>query len=111
MKMINTFDNNLKKKYFIFLFGLAIPLIIVVNKLTTQRNENGYQFILFFLSMLPTIILFDMIMLKAIEEDEKKPKNPFYLMKYVIYLFLLLFSFSPILYLWGSRDVIAHLKW
>jgi hypothetical protein len=111
MKMKHLFVSDATKKLYIFLFGLAIPLMIVVNKLTNQRNENGYHFILFFISILPTIILFDIIMLKTIKEDEKIPKNPFYLMKYVIYVFLLFFSFSPILYLWGMRDVIAHLKW
>ena len=109
--MTPTFKNNATKKYYLLLFGLAIPLMIVVNKLTNQRNEIGLQFILFILSILPTIILFDIIMLMALKEDEKMAKNPFYLMKYVVYIFLILFSLSPLLYLWGMSDVIKGLKW
>lgn len=108
MKILN---NDSKRKIYLYLFGLAMPLMILVNQFSKQKNQNGYQFVFSFLSILPMIILFDIIMLNSIKEDAKNPSNPFYLMKYVVYFFLFLISVGPLLYLWSMRDVISQLKW
>ncbi len=111
MKTAHTLNHESKRKIYIYLFGLAIPLMFLAKQLTQQRNENGYQFLFFFLSIIPTIVLFDIIMLNAIKEDAKNPLNPFYLMKYVVYIFILLISSGPFLFLWGMWEVILNLKW
>jgi hypothetical protein len=110
MKNTNTPNRNDSKLY-ILLFGIAIPLLIAVNQLTSEKLTNGYHFLFFFLSILPMVYFFDLIMINTIKQEAKKGPNPFYLMKYVTYVFLALFSTGPLLYLWSMREVIAQLKW
>jgi hypothetical protein len=111
MKNVSIYSMEVKRKRYIILFGLCIPLMIVVNHFTHEKLSNGYQFFLFFFSILSTVFVFDLIMLKAIKEDATQSPNPFYLMKYVGYTFLILFSSGPFIYLWSMRELIAQLKW
>ncbi len=100
-----------KRKNFIYLFGLCLPLLFLAYRYTHEKHTDGYQFLLFFFSILPTIYVVDLILFNAIKEEGLISRNPFYLMKYVTYVFLALFSTGPLLYLWSMREVIAQLKW
>lgn len=100
-----------KRKNFIYLFGLCLPLLFLTYRYTHEKHTDGYQFLLFFFSILPTIYVFDLILLNAIKEEALISRNPFYLMKYVVYAFLILFSLGPFVYLWSMREQLIQLKW
>lgn len=100
-----------KRKNFIYLFGLCLPLLFLTYRYTHEKHTDGYQFLLFFFSILPTIYVFDLILFNAIKEEALISRNPFYLMKYVVYAFLILFSLGPFVYLWSMREVLPQLRW
>ena len=82
-----------------------------LNLQTKQKLENGYEFFLSFLSVLVNASTFIFFMLVVISQEERKPKDPFYLFRYVSYVFLFLLAIAPFIYLWSMQDVIMHLNW
>ena len=83
---------------------------IIIHLQTKQKLENGYEFFLSFLSVLVNASTFIFFMLVVISQEERKPKDPFYLFRYVSYVFLFLLAIAPFIYLWSMQDVIMHLN-
>jgi hypothetical protein len=111
MKRIKSFIINLDKKKLLTIQSLFLIFMVIVHYNTDQKLKNGYQFLLFFFSILPLDLMLVIIMFKGIYELEGPPRDPFYLMKYPAYFMIMGFGISPFLYLWGMHDVISHLKW
>ena len=111
MKKIEILLKTIDKKKVSFLLTLTVIFSSVINLLTKQKLENGYEFFLSFLSVLLNASTFIFFMLVVISQEERKPKDPFYLFRYVSYLFLLLLAIAPFIYLWSMQDVIMHLNW
>lgn len=111
MKNTTTQSMETKRRNFIYLFGLCLPLLFLSYRYTHEKHTDGYQFLLFFFSILPTIYVFDLILLNAIKEEASTSSNPFNLNKYIVYTFLFLFSSGPFVYLWSMREQLIQLKW
>ena len=128
MKKIEILLKTIDKKKVSFLLTLTVIFSSVINLLTKQKLENGYEFFLSFLSILLNISSLILFMLVQNAQVEKKPKvpfrffssnfieqrksnDPFYLMRYLGYLFLCLLVMFPFIYLWSMQDVIMHLNW
>ena len=128
MKKIEILLKTIDKKKVSFLLTLTVIFSIVINLLTKQKLENGYEFFLSFLSIFLNISSLILFMLVQNAQVEKKPKepfrffssnfveqrksnDPFYLMRYLGYLFLCLLVMFPFIYLWSMQDVIMHLNW
>ena len=128
MKKIEILLKTIDKKKVSFLLTLTVIFSSVINLLTKQKLENGYEFFLSFLSILLNISSLILFMVVQNAQVEKKPKepfrffssnfveqrksnDPFYLMRYLGYLFLCLLVMFPFIYLWSMQDVIMHLNW
>jgi hypothetical protein len=128
MKKIKILLKKIDKKKVSFLLTLTVIFSSVINLLTKQKLENGYEFFLSFLSIflnISCLILFMLVqnaqVVKIPKEpfrffssnfiEQRKSKDPFYLMKYLAYLFLFFLAIAPFIYLWSMRDVIMHLNW
>ena len=128
MKKIEILLKTIDKKKVSFLLTLTVIFSSVINLLTKQKLENGYEFFLSFLSILlniSSLILFMLVQNAQVEKKPKEPfrffssnfielrksKDPFYLMRYLGYLFLCLLVMFPFIYLWSMQDVIMHLNW
>ena len=128
MKKIEILLKTIDKKKVSFLLTLTVIFSSVINLLTKQKLENGYEFFLSFLSILLNISSLILFMVVQNAQVEKKPKvpfrffssnfieqrksnDPFYLMRYLGYLFLYLLVMFPFIYLWSMQDVIMHLNW
>ena len=128
MKKIEILLKTIDKKKVSFLLTLTVIFSSVINLLTKQKLENGYEFFLSFLSIFLNISSLILFMLVQNAQVEKKPKEPFrffssnfveqrksnepfYLMMYLGYLFLCLLVMFPFIYLWSMQDVIMHLNW
>ena len=111
MKKIEILLKTIEKKKVLFLVLFTISISSYINLLTKEKLENGYEFFLSFLSVLLNASTFIFFMLVVISQEERKPKDPFYLFRYVSYLFLLLLAIAPFIYLWSMQDVIMHLNW
>ena len=128
MKKIEILLKTIDKKKVSFLLTLTVIFSSVINLQTKQKLENGYEFFLSFLSILLNISSLILFMLVQNAQVEKKPKepfrffssnfveqrksnDPFYLMRYLGYLFLCLLVMFPFIYLWSMQDVIMHLNW
>ena len=128
MKKIEILLKTIDKKKVSFLLTLTVIFSSVINLLTKQKLENGYEFFLSFLSILLNISSLILFMVVQNAQVEKKPKvpfrffssnfieqrksnDPFYLMRYLGYLFLCLLVMFPFIYLWSMQDVIIHLNW
>ena len=99
-----------RKKIFL-LVAFTLILSVVINMNTHNKLENGYQFFLSFFVIYLNLLSFIFLMLVINAQEEPKVKNPFYLFKYVTYLFLIILFIAPLLYLWSMCDVILKLKW
>ena len=128
MKKIEILLKTIDKKKVSFLLTLTVIFSSVINLLTKQKLENGYEFFLSFLSILlniSSLILFMLVQNAQVEKKPKEPfrffssnfveqrksKDPFYLMRYISYVLLFLFAIAPFLYLWSMQDVIMQLNW
>ena len=128
MKKIEILLKTIDKKKVSFLLTLTVIFSSVINLLTKQKLENGYEFFLSFLSILLNISSLILFMVVQNAQVEKKPKvpfrffssnfieqrksnDPFYLMRYLGYLFLCLLVMFPFIYLWSMQDVIMQLNW
>ena len=111
MKRIKSFIINLNKKKLLTIQSLFLIFMIIVHYNTDQKLKNGYQFLLFFFSILPLDLMLVIIMLRGIFELEGPPRHPFHLMKYPAYCMIIFFGSSPFIIIWFLRDVISHLKW
>ena len=128
MKKNEILLKTIDKKKVSFLLTLTVIFSSVINLLTKQKLENGYEFFLSFLSIFLNISSLILFMLVQNAQVEKKPKepfrffssnfveqrksnDPFYLMRYLGYLFLCLLVMFPFIYLWSMQDVIMHLNW
>ncbi len=128
MKKIEILLKTIDKKKVSFLLTLTVIFSSVINLLTKQKLENGYEFFLSFLSILlniSSLILFMVVQNAQVEKkpkvpfrffstnfvEQRKSKDPFYLMRYLGYLFLFLLAIAPFIYLWSMQDVIMHLNW
>ena len=128
MKKIEILLKTIDKKKVSFLLTLTVIFSSVINLLTKQKLENGYEFFLSFLSILlniSSLILFMLVQNAQVEKkpkvpfrffssnfiEQRKSKDPFYLMRYLGYLLLTIFAIAPFIYLWSMQDVIMHLNW
>ena len=128
MKKIEILLKTIEKKKVLFLVLFTISISSYINLLTKEKLENGYEFFLSFLSIflnISCLILFMLVQNAQVEKKPKEPfrffssnfielrksKDPFYLMRYISYLFLFLFAIAPFIYLWSMQDVIMHLNW
>ena len=128
MKKIEILLKTIDKKKVSFLLTLTVIFSSVINLLTKQKLENGYEFFLSFLSILlniSSLILFMVVQNAQVEKkpkvpfrffstnfvEQRKSKDPFYLMRYLGYLFLFLLAIAPFIYLGSMQDVIMHLNW
>ena len=128
MKKIEILLKTIDKKKVSFLLTLTVIFSSVINLLTKQKLENGYEFFLSFLSILlniSSLILFMVVQNAQVEKkpkvpfrffstnfvEQRKSKDPFYLMRYLGYLLLTLLAIAPFIYLWSMQDVIMHLNW
>jgi hypothetical protein len=111
MKKIQLQLKTIDKKKAQLLLSFSMVFSIIIHLQTKQKLENGYEFFLSFLSVLLNASTFIFFMLVVIVQEERKSKDPFYLMRYVSYVFLFLFAIAPFIYLWSMQDVIMHLNW
>ena len=128
MKKIEILLKTIEKKKVLFLVLFTISISSYINLLTKDKLENGYEFFLSFILVLFKIYSWIFLMLVFFAQEEKKPKipfrffssnfieqrkskDPFYLMRYLGYLLLTLFAIAPFIYLWSMQDVIMHLNW
>ena len=128
MKKIEILLKTIDKKKVSFLLTLTVIFSSVINLLTKQKLENGYEFFLSFLSIflnISSLILFMLVQNAQVEKkpkvpfrffssnfiEQRKSKDPFYLMRYLGYLLLTIFAIAPFIYLWSMQDVIMHLNW
>ena len=128
MKKIEILLKTIDKKKVSFLLTLTVIFSSVINLLTKQKLENGYEFFLSFLSILlniSSLILFMLVQNAQVEKkpkvpfrffssnfiEQRKSKDPFYLMRYLGYLLLTIFAIAPFIYLWSMQDVIMQLNW
>jgi hypothetical protein len=128
MKKIYLRLKTIEKKKVLLLVSFTMAFSSYVHLQTKEKLENGYEFFLSFFSILLNIHSCIFLMLVFFVQEEKKPKipfrffssnfieqrkskDPFYLMKYLGYLFLCLLAMFPFIYLWSMQDVIIHLNW
>jgi hypothetical protein len=111
MKKIQMQLKTVERKKIFLLVAFTLVLSLVINITAKEKLENGYQFFLSFFAIYLNVLSFIFFMLVIDAQEEPKGKNPFYLFKYVTYLFLLILLIAPFLYLWGMGDVIMQLKW
>ncbi len=111
MRQIKNYIINVDKKKIQSLHFIFISIMLVIHFYTKQKLENGYQFFISFLSILPVAIFMVAILFRSVFELDGPPRNPFYLMKYPTYVLIFIFALAPFLYLWGMWDVILNLKW
>ncbi len=111
MKKIQLQLKTIDKKKAQLLLSFSMVFSLIIHFHTKQKLENGYEFFLSFLSILLNASAFIFFMLVVISQEERKPKDPFYLMRYLGYLLLFLLAIAPFIYLWSMRDVIMHLNW
>ena len=128
MKKIEILLKTIEKKKVLFLVLFTISISSFTNLLTKEKLENGYEFFLSFILILfkTYSCIFFMLVFFAQEEqkpkapfrffstnfvEQRKSKDPFYLMRYLGYLFLFLLAIAPFIYLWSMQDVITHLNW
>jgi hypothetical protein len=104
---LKTFER--KKTFLLVAFTLVLSTVININ--TKEKLDNGYQFFLSFFGIYSNVLSFIFLMLVINAQEEPKGKNPFYLFKYVTYVFLIILFIAPFLYLWSMGDVIMQLKW
>ena len=128
MKKIEGLLKKIDKKKVLLLVTFTMAFSSFVHLQTKEKLENGYEFFLSFLSILLNISSLILFMVVQNAQVEKKPKvpfrffssnfieqrksnDPFYLMRYLGYLFLCLLVMFPFIYLWSMQDVIMHLNW
>ena len=111
MRQLKNYIINADKKKIYSLQFLFISIMLVTHFYTKQKLENGYQFFISFLSILPVATFMVATLFRSVFELEGPPRNPFYLMKYPTYVMIFIFVLAPFLYLWGMWDVILNLKW
>lgn len=128
MKKIYLQLKKIDKKKVLLLVTFTMVFSSYVHLQTKEKLENGYEFFLSFFSILLKIYSCIFLMLVFFAQEEKKPKvpfrffssnfieqrksnDPFYLMRYLGYLFLCLLVMFPFIYLWSMQDVIMHLNW
>jgi hypothetical protein len=128
MKKIYLQLKTIEKKKVLLLVSFTMAFSSYVHLQTKEKLENGYEFFLSFFSILLNIYSCIFLMLVFFVQEEKKPKipfrffssnfieqrkskDPFYLMRYLGYLFLFLLAMFPFIYLWSMQDVIMHLNW
>ena len=111
MKKIELLLKKIDRKVLQHLLTVSIIFSAFVNYATNNKLQNGFQFYISFFSILVNIYCFVLFMLVLIVQENRSPKDPFYLFRYVSYLFLILMFISPFIYLWSMREVIAHLQW
>ena len=128
MKKIYLQLKTIDKKRVLLLVSFTMGFSSYIHLQTKEKLENGYEFFLSFFSILLNIYSCIFLILVFFAQEEKKPikpfrffssnfveqrkqKDPFYLMRYLGYLFLCLLVMFPFIYLWSMRDVIMHLNW
>jgi hypothetical protein len=109
-KFRNYIQNLDKKKLFLFKVFAYISWLIGFS-FRKDMFANGYCFFFIYFSILPIIMFGIVTMLRSVYQLEGPPRSPFHLLKYSYYFIMLFISCTPILYLWGMRDVISHLNW
>ena len=128
MKKIEALLKTINKKKVLLIVSFTMAFSSYVHLQTKEKLENGYEFFLSFFSIILNIYSCIFLMLVFFAQEEKKPKipfrffssnfieqrkskDPFYLMRYLGYLLLTLLAIAPFIYLWSMQDVIMHLNW
>ena len=128
MKKIYLQLKTIDKKRVLLLVTFTMGFSSYIHLQTKEKLENGYEFFLSFFSILLNIYSCIFLILVLFAQEEKKPmkpfrffssnfveqrkqKVPFYLMRYLGYLFLCLLAMFPFINLWSMRDVIMNLNW
>jgi hypothetical protein len=102
---------DIDRRKILLLITFTTLFFLFINYNTKDKLTNGYHFFLSFFSIVFNLYSFIFFMLVLIAQEERKPKDPFYLFRYVAYVFLLILFIGPFIYLWSMRDIIAHLSW
>ena len=128
MKKIEALLKTINKKKVLLIVSFTMAFSSYVHLQTKEKLENGYEFFLSFFSIILNIYSCIFLMLVFFAQEEKKPKipfrffssnfieqrkskDPFYLMRYLGYLLLTIFAIAPFIYLWSMQDVIMQLNW
>ncbi len=111
MNKFKNYITNLDKKKLFLIQGFLLIIMSMSHFITEDKLTNGYQFLIFFFSLLPLDIILVINMLGAIYELEGPPRHPLHLVKYPAYFMIFIFASTPFMIIWFLRDVISHLKW
>jgi hypothetical protein len=95
----------------LYFTACALFIMTATHIYTKDKFKYGYQFLLSFLSILPTIFIILKIQSLILLDIKRNPNQLNNSLKYVVYAMILIFGSAPFLYLWGMRDVISQLKW
>jgi hypothetical protein len=111
MNKIKKPSHQIVSKKELYFTACSLFIMIVTQKYTKEKFEDGYQFLLSFFSILPSIFVFFKVQSLILLDIKLNPTQLNNSLKYVVYVMILLFACVPFLYLWSMRDVISHLKW
>ena len=111
MNKIQKPSHQIVSKKELYFTACALFIMTVTHNYTKEKFKDGYQFLLSFFSILPTIYIILKIQSLILLDIKRNPTQLNNSLKYVIYALILIFGSAPFLYLWGMRDVIRNLKW
>ena len=111
MNKIQKSSNQIVSKKELYFTACALFIMTVTHNYTKDKFKDGYQFLLSFCSIMPTIFIILKMQSLILLDIKRNPTQLNNSLKYVIYAMILIFGSAPFLYLWGMRDVISHLKW
>lgn len=111
MKKIIKYILEVDKKLLYLVQIIFTIIMFLVNYLTPLKFENGTEFIISFISIVPVVMLMIFLMIRIVNELEAPSKQPTILIQYLAYFMIILFVLAPFIYLWGMRTVISNLKW
>jgi len=111
MNKIQKPSNQIVSHKELYFTAFAIFIMTITHTYTKDKFKDGYQFLLSFFSILPTIFIILKIQSLILLDIKRNPTQLNNSLKYVVYAMILIFFSAPFLYLWSMRDVISHLKW
>lgn len=111
MKKIIKYILEVDKKSLYLVQIIFTIIMFLVNYLTPLKFENGTEFIISFISIVPVDMLMVFLMIRIVNELQAPSILPAILIQYLAYFMIILFLLAPFFYLWGMRTVISNLKW
>jgi len=112
MKKIIKYILEVDKKSLYLVQIIFTIIMFLVNYLTPLKFENGTEFIISFISIVPVDLLMIFLMIRIVNELETPfLRQPAILIQYLAYFMIILFVLAPFIYLWGMRTVLSNLKW